>query len=246
MSRLTRVSPVLLLLALFLFASVEARADAIAITGGSVTMSYVASKWRSSFFDVRWGENSFVRGGVSDTGLASPQTQCLGGPPCPAGSNTFLTSKYILRTETPGSFFIPGALPDGPTGTVSQGGRFEGSLLSFSSGSFPFPEDPHTEDGLVTITSHFTMSGQIVVLNIAPDFKLNQVFAGDFLGSGTAIFTFGYFASTIHTLELKSVKYQFEPVPEPTTLVLLGSGIAGLAARQRRRSRLRSLQKAVS
>jgi hypothetical protein len=35
--------------------------------------------------------------------------------------------------------------------------------------------------------------------------------------------------------QLLGSRYEFAPVPEPATLLLLGSGVAGLAVRRRRR-----------
>jgi PEP-CTERM motif len=246
MSRPMRVSHALLLLAFLLFAAAETHADTFTITGGNVSMSLARGSFRVSNYEVRWDQNSFVRGGVSDSSGQSSQVNCAGGGLCSGGSGAYVTGSTRLPTEVPGSFNIPGTLPDGPPGSVSIGGRFNGSLLSFSTASFLFPEDPNTADGLVTITTHFTASGAIMVQNIAPNFQTTQVFAGDFLGSGTATFVFGYVSSSVHVLELRSANYQFEPVPEPATLLLLGTGVAGLAARQRRRSRLRKLQKSVS
>ena len=245
MFRPTRVSPALLLLALLFFAAAESRADTIGVTGGNFTASYIAGKWRSNSYDIHWGENSSIRGGVTDQSFSAPRAQC-GSAPCAPGSDASVTMISGLPNEIPGSFFIPGTLPEGPSFLYSVGGRFDGSSLSFASGAFVFPDGPPTDTGLVSVVTRFTMSGTILVQNIAPDFQRTQVFAGDFIGSGTATFTFGYISPFIHTLELKSVNYQFQPTPEPATLILLGSGVAGLAARQRRRSRLRKLQKSVS
>jgi hypothetical protein len=246
MFRLERVLPALLLLALVIFSAAEARADTLVINGGSVNMTYVAGKWRLGNYDIRWDQGSFVRGSQTDQPGQSSFPSCNG--PCAHGSTAVVNGSSNLPTSLPGSFNIPGTIPGDPTLPTSMrsiGGRFNGSLLSFTSGPFVIPDDPHTADGLVTITTNFTAAGTIMVQNIAPDFQTTQVFAGDFLGSGTVTFTFGYVSSFIHTLELRSASYQFQPTPEPATLVLLGSGIAGLAARQRRRSRRRKLQKIV-
>src|SRR5947209_20435719 len=62
MRRPTRVSPALLLLAFFLFASVEARADAIAITSGfsSTSTPGPGGSFRSYFFNFAGNNLSLV------------------------------------------------------------------------------------------------------------------------------------------------------------------------------------------
>ena len=255
MFRPTRVLPALLPLALLLFAPAVVRADPLTINSGSVvSMTYVAGSWRIGSYDIRWAQDSYVRGNQTDQSGQSSQLRC--NAPCGSGSVASVTGSSNLPTSVPGSFFIPGTLPIDPNvnpALRSIGGRFNGSLLSFTSGTFVMPDGPATNDGLIAITTQFTASGTIIVQNISGvDNSLTQVFAGDFIGSGTATFTFGYVSSFLHVLELKSARYRFDgggfpqPVPEPSTLVLLGSGVAGLAARQRRRSRRRKLQEEVS
>lgn len=240
MHRLLKVSPALCLLAFLFIPSTETRADVLLVTGGSVGMTNVGTRgWRIGGYDIRWGGNSRVSGQVTDvTGQSSGLTCNF---PCAPGTTATAGGSSTLPTVLPGSFDIPGVFPPNVSPSMlSIGGRFQGSSLSFVTGAFVIPGDPNTADGLVTITTHFTMTGTIVVQNVGHDFQRTQVFSGEFFGSGIATITFdfrGFTRPGPQQFELRSVNYQFQPVPEPTTLILLGSGLAGLAARYRRRSR---------
>ncbi len=234
MLRLTRVSPALLLLALIFFASVEARADAIAITSGYVDASSPNSqdqRYRSYGFDFS-GNNLHIRGGDGD----GPSQRVLtpGCYPCTPGQPFYINYTAGLFAPTPtesmefnGQSYIGWA--EGP--------------LNIATDQFIMPPAP-SDGSVITLTGHFTMSGSISFEPHLLGEPHDQVFfVSDVYGSGTVTVTLQQIFGAYHVW---TTRYDFQPTPEPTTLVLLGSGIAGLAARQRRRSRLRKIQKEVS
>ena len=243
MRSLTRISRALLLLpVLLLVPSDEVRADPIIISGGFIRMAQIPDSgrgWRIGSFDARWdGGGSFVRGSASDR-----SGQGFGcNVPCPVGSTAVMTGFSTLPTDIPGSFNFPGFFPPGtPSWMISNGGYFDSSHLSFTTGSFVIPANPQTVDGLVSVTVPFTMSGNLVIRNVLPNFSgTAQVFSEQVVGAGLATITFDFTDAFLGSRQyvVRSVNFQFQPMqptPEPVTLVLLGSGLAGLAARHGRR-----------
>jgi PEP-CTERM motif len=94
---------------------------------------------------------------------------------------------------------------------------------------------------ILTVTAPFTFSGNIE--GCLPN-SLNcttEVFAPrELIGQGTAVvqFTFGGFLPSGATLYgFRSITCQFQEVPEPMTVILLGSGLIGLGAKLRSRRR---------
>ncbi len=225
MRRLTKILPALALLACALFfPAAEARADGIEITSGYWAASNPMPlnwRWRSYSYNLSGG--GLRMGGSEGDGLNQPVNLPVGCYPCNPGDSFYLSHPGSLFARTP----VQSLQFDG--GETHYG--WNRSLLSFATDSFVIP--PSGGD-VITLTGHFTMTGNVT---FDPYTYFNPVdlppfLIGDVYGSGIVTVQFARIFGSYH---MSYVRYDFRQTPEPATLVLLGSGLAGLAARHRRR-----------
>lgn len=135
-----------------------------------------------------------------------------------------------------------GFLNSTPGSVINVGARFGGSGLGDNhGGEFVFTGPPITVPfslTTLTLTSPFEFSGRLLTCPQSCFFG-PVVSNVDLVGSGTATFTllfsgFGLNGKPLFTFS--TITYNFE-VPEPTSIFLLGGGLAALGASLRRKWR---------
>jgi hypothetical protein len=160
--------------------------------------------------------------------LFSPGVNTIGGAflpfdqcPCAPGSTVSLFAAWS------GSDLQGGATLDGQSYSLGIGHTDAEALVEFT-GSVVMP--PLVGDSSF-VSAPFLFSG---IFNY-PDFVLPSE---ALTGRGTATLTLRQSENTPGHWAYISARYEFEPVPEPGTILLVGGGLAALAARARKRTRV--------
>ena len=198
---------------IILTAAPHSAAEPIQITGGSMNVTLIGGP--ISLEGEGFTFDGFVR-------LGNSPVRCL---PCLPGDMLSLNAMWT-GIDVVGDVVLNGVPFDISGGVASQSAQ----VLEFSGSAGTVPP---LEGLMATMTGPFSFTGWFSL----PVNNIDRVRV-DLFGGGTASVFLNRFSTDVNTWTSTRATYQFEgtePIPEPGTMLLVGTALSGLAVRQRRR-----------